>query len=155
MTDDAGRETPSPEPQPSQELESIASIASLAERLDESLRVSGASSAERTFGISCSLGLTPLLLILLVLLFLKVINIILAFTLLVMGLLAMVGVAMLASQQARSNAMKRVYRSDVVVEINRYLIQTGMTRPEFDRLVSELLPDGAPLQAFLSNKERA
>jgi hypothetical protein len=149
MTDNIDMETPSPESDPSQEL------VSLAERLDESLRLSGASSAEQTFGIGCSLGLTPILVILLILFFLKVINLILAFILLVMGLLVMVGVAMLAAQQARLNAMKRAYRSEVLGEINQYLSRSGMKRPEFDRLVSNLLPDSAPLQSFLSHKEQA
>jgi hypothetical protein len=149
MTANTGMDTPSPDSGPSQEL------TSLAERLNENLRLSGASSAEQAFGIGCSLGLTPILVVLLVLFFLKVINLILAFILLVMALLAMVGVGMLVAQQARMNGMKRAYRSEIVGEINQYLTQSGMTRPEFDLLVSKLLPDGAPLQSFLSQKEQA
>jgi uncharacterized protein (DUF58 family) len=139
---------PSP-PDQSQEL------ADLAERLNESLRLSGASSAEQTLGLGCSLGLTPILVILLVLFILKVINLILALILLVMALLALVGVAMLAAQRARLNGVIRAYRTSVEAEINLYLAQSGLTRPEFDRLVSKLLPEGAPLQAFLSDKEQA
>jgi len=130
-------------------------LASLAERLNESLRLSGASSAEQAFGLGCTLGLTPILVILVVLFVLKVINLILAFILLVMGLLAMVGVAMLVAQRARQNGMMRAYRTGIEAEIKQYLAQTGLTRPEFDRLVSKLLPEGAPLQAFLSDKEQA
>ena len=128
-------------------------LADLAERLNESLRLSGASSAEQAFGIGCTLGLTPILVILLVLFIFKVINLILAFILLVMGLLVMVGMAMLAAQRARLNGMTRAYHIGVKAEIDQYLAQSGLTRPEFDRLVSKLLPAGAPLQAFLSDKE--
>lgn len=130
-------------------------LANLAERLNESLRLSGASSAEQAFGIGCTLGLTPLLVILLVLFILKVINLILVFILLVMGLLVMVGVAMLVAQRARMNGMQRAYHTGIEPEINQYLAQSSLSRPEFDRLVSKLLPEGAPLQAFLSYKEQA
>jgi hypothetical protein len=132
---------------PSQEL------VDLAERLNESLRLSGASSAEQTFGIGCTLGLAPILVILLALFIFKVINLILARILLVMGLLVMVGVAMLAAQRARQNGVTRAYQTDAKIEIDQYLARSGLTRPEFDRLVSKLLPAGAPLQVFLTDKE--
>lgn len=130
-------------------------LADLAERLNESLRLSGASSAEQTFGIGCTLGLAPILVILLILFIFKVINLILALILLVMGLLVMVGVAMLAAQRARLNGLTHAYHTGVKTEIDQYLAQSGLTRPEFDRRVSKLLPAGAPLQAFLSEKEQA
>src|SRR5574341_2411703 len=126
-------------------------LADLAERLNESLRLSGASSAEQTFGIGCTLGITPILVILLVLFIFKVINLILALILLVMGLLAMVGLAMLLAQRARLNGVALAYRTGVKTEIDQYLAQSGLTRSEFDRLVSKLLPESAPLQAFLSD----
>ena len=88
-------------PEQSQELANQANLVSLAERLNESLRLSGASSAEQAFGIGCTMGLAPILVILLILFILKVINLILVFILLVMGLLVMVGVAMLVAQRAR------------------------------------------------------
>jgi len=139
---------PSPPDQPQE-------LADLAERLNESLRLSGASSAEQTFGIGCALGITPILVILLVLFIFKVINLILALILLVMSLLAMVGVAMLVAQRARLNGVNHAYRTAVKTEIDQYLVQSGLTRSEFDHLVSKLLPASAPLQAFLSEKEQA
>ncbi len=62
---------------------------------------------------------------------------------------------MLAAQRARLNGIARAYRTGVEAEINNYLSESNLTRPEFDRMVSELLPEGAPLQAFLSYKEQA
>lgn len=138
------------EPTPDQSQE----LLDLAEHLNESLRLSGASSAEQTFGIGCTLGLAPILVILLVLFIFKVINLILALMLLFMGLLVMVGVAMLAAQRARQNGVIRAYNTDVKAEIDQYLVRSGLTRSEFDRLVSKLLPAGAPLQAFLIEKEQ-
>jgi len=97
---------PSPPDQPQE-------LADLAERLNESLRLSGASSAEQTFGIGCALGITPILVILLVLFIFKVINLILALILLVMGLLVMVGVAMLVAQRARLNGVNHAYHTAI------------------------------------------
>jgi hypothetical protein len=136
---------PSPEPPPD--------LAQLSEQLNETLRLGGAASAEQAFGLSCSIGLLPILGILLVLFLFKVINLILGLILLVMCLLAMVGLGMLAAQQARQGGIRRTYTEGVEAEIRAYLVQTGLTRPQFDALVSGYLPAGAPLQAFLSTKE--
>jgi len=125
----------------------------LAERLNETLRLSGAASAEQAFGLSFSLGMGPILVVLLLLFLFKVINIILAFILLVMALLAMVGITMLAAQQARSNGIRRAYQTNVQMEITLYLAQNNLTRHQFNRLVSQILPEAAPLQAFLTDKE--
>jgi hypothetical protein len=125
----------------------------LAERLNETLRLSGAASAEQAFGLGFSLGLGPTLVVLLLLFLFKVINIILAFILLVMALLAIVGITMLASQQARTNGIRRAYQTNVQAEISRFLAQHHLTRSQFNRLISPLLPEAAPLQAFLIEKE--
>ncbi len=136
---------------PSPEINS--ELALLAERLNETLRLSGAASAEQAFGLGFSLGIGPILVVLLVLFLFKVINIILAFILLVMALLAIVGITMLAAQQARTNGIRRAYQTNVQAEIDQYLAQYNLTRPQFNRLISQILPEAAPLQAFLIEKE--
>ena len=128
-------------------------LPSLAERLNENLRLSGASSAEYAFGLGCSLGFTPLLVILAILFIFKVINSILAGILLVMGILVVMGVSMLVAQKARRNGIRRAYRASVEAEINRFIGQYNLSRRQFDALASQLLPDDAPLQAFLSKQE--
>lgn len=134
-------------PEPPEELPK------LAERLNENLRLSGSSSAEHTFGLGCSLGFTPLLVILVILLVLRVINLILAGILLVIGLLALIGGIMLLAQKARYNGIQRAYHATVEAEINQYLAQNKLSRRQFDVIVSQLLPEDAPLQAFLSKQE--
>jgi len=128
-------------------------LAQFSEQLNETLRLGGAASGEQAFGLSCSIGLLPIVGILLVLFLFKVINLILAFILLVMCLLAMVGLGMLAAQVARQNGIRRTYSESVEAEIRAYLVQSGLTRAQFDTLASGYLPAGAPLQAFLSTKE--
>ena len=125
----------------------------LAERLNESLRLSGSSSAEHAFGLGCSLGFTPLLVILAILFLFRLTNLILAGILLVIGLLALIGVTMLVAQRARHNGIQRAYRTRVEAEINQYIAQNNLSRRQFDAIVSQILPDDAPLQAFLSKQE--
>jgi hypothetical protein len=129
-------------------------LAQLAERLNEILREGGAGNAEYAFGLGCSIGLIPFLLVLVVLFFFKVINLILAFILLVMGSLALVGISMLAAQRARASGIRRAYSTSVESEIVQYLAVNELTRAQFDRAVSRLLPHDAPLQPFLTQKEQ-
>jgi hypothetical protein len=129
-------------------------LVEFAESLNETLRQGGAGRAEQAFGLGCSLGLIPLLLVIVLLLVFKFINLILAFILLVMGALVLAGVSMLAAQQARQNGVRQVYITSVEVEINKYLAQSHLSRTRFDSLVSQVLPQDAPLQAFLNQKEQ-
>jgi len=129
-------------------------LGSLAERLNETLRLGGAGSAEQAFGLGCSIGLAPLLIVVGALFVLKVVNLILALILLIMGFLVIVGVSMLLAQQARANGMRRTYQASVQPDIDQYLAQNQLTRARFDSQVSQLLPQDAPLQAFLTQKEQ-
>jgi hypothetical protein len=122
-------------------------------RWNESLRLGGADNAEQAFGLGCSLGVLPIVVILLLLLVFKVINVILAFILLVMSLLALVGVVMLAAQQARQSGIRRRYRTEVEGEIDRYLAESRLSRSQFHALILTLMPEDAPLQAFLTRKD--
>jgi hypothetical protein len=129
-------------------------IGSLADRLNETLRLAGAGSAEQAFGLGCSIGLLPLLIVVGVLFVFKVVNLILAFILLIMGFLVIVGVSMLIAQRARTNGLLKTYQASVKPEITQYIAQNRLTRARFDTQVSQLLPQDAPLQAFLTQKEQ-
>ncbi len=100
--------------------------------LNEKLRAAGSQSSEQAFGMGCGLGLAPALVILLLLLIFQVINIILAFTLAVMAVLAMVGLGMLLASHSRANTIRRVYRENVEQDINAYLTRTGLHRSQFE-----------------------
>lgn len=133
----------------------IQELTNLAENLNEIIRASGASSAERAFGIGCSLGLIPGMFVIGLLLVFKVIHVILASILLVMVTLVMIGVSTLLSQRAWRSGMNQAYRTRVEAEIARYLTESGLTRAQFDTLVSNLLPQEAPLQAYLFPSDRS
>ena len=124
-------------------------FAGVVESLNEKLRSSGAGGAETAFGLGCSIGLIPVVGILLLSWIFGVINLILAMLLLVVSLLALAGVSILLANLARSNTMKRVYRTEVEPEISQYLSKQQISRQEFDTLACQVLPPDAPLQRFL------
>lgn len=119
------------------------------ESLNEKLRSSGAGGAESAFGLGCGIGLIPVIGFILLLWVFGVINLILGMLLLVVGLLALAGVSILLANLARSNAFKRVYRTEVEPEIIQYLSRQHLSRQDFDSLAFQVLPLDAPLQRFL------
>jgi hypothetical protein len=128
----------------------VVELQQLATTLNDKLLSAASSSAERAFGIGCGLGLIPVIAVAVVLYVLGVINLILAMILGVLSILFLVSFASLLASIARANVVKRTYQSDVIPAIEKYLHDSGMNRVEFDTLVAEMLPQEAPLQAFLS-----
>lgn len=121
-----------------------------AEGLNEQLRSASSGGAEQAFGLGCGLGLIPVLGMILVLWTSRVVSLIPALLLVVIGLVALVGVSLLLAQVARSNASRRVYQADIEPEIDRFLNERKIPRQLFDDVASQSLPADAPLQAFLS-----
>lgn len=109
----------------------------------------GSHYAERAFGLGCALGILPGLVILLVLWVTGIVNLILGLMLVLVGGLALTGIAGLLAYQARGNAIRRVFQETVAGEIAHYLANQPMDRLEFDRRAFLILPDDAPLRAFL------
>jgi len=139
-------------PLPPDQLEELRQLAGT---LNERLLSAGSSSAERAFGIGCGLGLVPVIAIAFILFILGVVNLILAVVVGVLSLLFLVSFAALLASIARANVVKRTYQSDVLPAIEQYLIESGMSRVEFDTRVAELLPGGSPLLEFLSPLRQA
>lgn len=130
--------------------EQIQELAGVVESLNEQLRSSGAGGAETAFGIGCGIGLIPVVGITLLLWVFGLINLILALFMFVVGMLALSGISILLANVARSNAFKRVYRTEVEPEILQYLSEQHLSRQEFDTLAHQMLPPDAPLQVYLS-----
>ena len=129
-------------------------LGSRVERWNEALRARGAGSAEQAFGMGCSIGIVPLLLVVGLLFVFKLINLIMAFILLIMGFLVIVGVSMLIAQRARLNGITNTYQESVEPEIAQYLALNRLSRARFGTQVSQLLSQDAPLQAFLTQQEQ-
>lgn len=121
-----------------------------AQAMNENLRTSTGSGAEVAFGLSCGIGLIPVVGIILLLLALKVVSLIPGLMFLVIALLGLMGVSMLLANLARSNAQKRIFSTEIDPEIVRFLDDQQINRQVFDTLASQALPPDAPLQVFLS-----
>jgi hypothetical protein len=121
-----------------------------AQAMNENLRTSTGSGAEVAFGLSCGIGLIPVVGIILLLLALKVVSLIPGLMFLVIALLGLMGISMLLANLARSNAQKRIFRTEIDPEIVRFIDEQKINRQVFDTLASQALPPDAPLQAFLS-----
>jgi hypothetical protein len=121
----------------------------LAETLNDRLRATGAERAEQAFGLGCLIGIVPTLLVLIVLLLLKVINIALIFILAAIATLVWVGISTYLANYARMNAIRKTYQAEAEGAINDFIASHNLSRIEFDRIVSRLLPKEAPLQHYL------
>lgn len=132
-----------------QKHETLVGLEELVETVNEKLRFAGADSAERAFGIGCLIGLLPTVGVILLMFLFKVINVILTFVLLGLGSLVVLGVAMLLSYQARQNSMTREYHRSVKAEIDQFLSEHELTQQQFLSLLHPILPESAPLTAFL------
>jgi len=124
-------------------------LTALVEELNEKLRSAASSSAERAFGIGCSIGLIPVVIVAVVLYTMRIINLILAVLVGIMSILFLVGTASLLSSIARANTLKRTYQREIEPEISQLTTRYGLSPRQFDTLASQVLPDDAPLQAFL------
>jgi len=122
----------------------------LAESANEKLVKAGASSAEQAFGLGCSLGILPLLVVVIVLFILGIFNLIMALIAITFGGLALAGISALLSFRARSRAIGSLYQKEVGPEIDAYLSVRGLPRPQFDSLAGETISAEAPLRSFLS-----
>lgn len=125
-------------------------VAGFAQAINENLRSSTGGGAEVAFGLSCGLGLIPVVGIILSLLIFKIVSLIPALFFLVIALLGLVGISMVLANIARNNRQKRLYQTEVEPEIVQFLSKQHLSRQDFDTLASQALPPDAPLQAFLS-----
>jgi len=122
----------------------------LVENANQALATAATRAAETAFGISCSLSLILILLVLVILFFATTRQwTILAVVAFIAGLAAMMLSAILATR-ARNATLSATYRRSVQPEVEAYLSTSGLTRPEFDALARQQLPEDAPLCQFLA-----
>jgi hypothetical protein len=130
--------------------EQIQELTEQVEAWNESLRSAASQSAERAFGIGCSLGLMLVTVAALVLYSLRIMNLILAALVGILSVMFLLGVASLLSSIARDNTLKRTYQRVVEPEISQFTARFDLTRQQFDTLASQVLSADAPLQYFLN-----
>ena len=136
--------------QPGLTPEQALEVQQLAEALNDQLRSSSSSGAEKAFGLGCGLGLLPVLGTIFVLWLFDVLSLIPGLLLSVVGMITLLGVSLLLAQVARQSAARRIYAEAIEPEIAHLLSEQQIDRPFFDTIASQSLPSDAPLQAFLS-----
>jgi hypothetical protein len=130
-------------------VEQTQELTALVEDLNEKLRSAASSSAERAFGIGCSVGLIPVVIVAVVLYSMGIINLILAVLVGILSVIFLIGTASLLSSIARTNTLKRTYQREIEPKIDQFIACYELPRQQFDALAAGVLPDGAPLLAFL------
>ena len=127
-----------------------AELKQLAESLNDQLRSSSSSGAEKAFGLGCGLGLIPVLGVILVLWIIGALSLIPALFLSVIGLITLAGISLLLAQVARQRSAQRIFSAEIEPEIVTFLNDQLIDRQVFDNIASQSLPADAPLQDFLS-----
>ena len=131
--------------------EQQARLDSLANMAHEKLESAAQSSANQAFNLGCSVGLLPAALIVgLSFLITRGSWIAALITALLMGI-ALLGLASLAANIARSNSIDRAYRQEVLPQIEANLHELDINRTDFDCWADQNLPAGASLRKYLSN----
>lgn len=110
----------------------------------------GSERSEQSFGLGCTLGILPVVGMIIILAILGVLNLISGFFALIMGALALVGIASLVASYAKKRSIEDTYKYNVKLEIERYLHDYSLDRQEFDTRAYQILPPDAPLQAYIT-----
>jgi hypothetical protein len=116
---------------------------------NETLVKAGADSAEQSFGLGCALGGLIILGAAGALYLFGVFNLVLAFIVLIMGSLAVTGIAVLVASFAKTRGVTLKYRMTVLPEIEIYLKKNNVSQDQFERVVVAALPPNAPLRSCL------
>lgn len=126
------------------------SLEELIENSNQVLVKAGTGAAELAFNVSCFLALL-IGGILLVIIFIAVTRIwtILAVIALILALISFL-VASLLSSRANAATTGGTYEREVEPEIDHYLATHNISREEFNRKATEVLPSNAPLMFYLT-----
>jgi len=125
-------------------------IESLALDLNDQLRSAATGRAEQTFGLSCSVLVVPLGLVLLVMFILGVRSPIAIGIAALVCLLLGVVFSTLAAQRARQTSMTTIYQEQIEPQIGPFLNMHAITRFQFDQAARQVLPSEAHLMAFMN-----
>jgi hypothetical protein len=128
-------------------------ISELVERSNEKLNTAAVDSADRAFNLSCTLGLLPTLLIVMLSFLLTRGSWAAAAIITLLMVIAVLGMANLAAYISRANTVKRVYEIEVWPEIGVFIGELNLPIEDFNKFVLNNLPEGAPLRDFIHSPQ--
>lgn len=123
------------------------------EEENEKLVKVGTERSEQSFGLGCTIGLLPLGSMILLLYIFQVLNVISGFFAVIVGFTALVGIAAFVSSSAKKRAVTDQYEHHVKPEIDLYLRTNQLDQADFDLAAAQVLPESAPLRAFITLPE--
>lgn len=124
-------------------------LANLAESANEKLESAGQTGANHAFNLGCYVSLLPAAAIILAAFIFGRGRLVVALVAGMLVLVAILGFANLAAYIAKSRTIDRTYELNVNPEIERTLKGMDITRPSFDSLAGEILPERAALRNYL------
>lgn len=113
---------------------------------------SGTSAAELAFGVGCTLAVLVggMLMVLIFFLITKIWTV-LVVILFILALISFLISTILATR-AREATTRKTYERDIKPEIERYILNHGLSQEEFAEQAAEILPASSPLQTALAGK---
>jgi hypothetical protein len=124
-------------------------VKQLIESSSQALADASASAAESAFGIGCSLGALLGGSVLLVAFLLGMRHWTSLAILTLVAALVSVGVSTMLSGRARNATLRSTYERQVRPQIERFRKEHGLSEAEFAALARPLIPENAPLRAYL------
>lgn len=133
-------------------LEQTDAISELIEKSNEKLTAAAVDSSDRAFNLGCSLGLLPAILFTLLSFLLTGGSWAASAIIALLMVIAVLGLANLAAYISRANTVKRVYENEVQSAISALRGELNLPVEDFDQVILESLPEGAPLSEFINSQ---
>jgi len=122
----------------------------LIEQVHEKLESSAQSNTTHAFNLGCSVGLLPAALITGAAFFITKGSWIAAVITALLMAIALLGFASLVANITRANIIENTYKKEALPQIETVLQELNISRPDFDSLANQNLPEGACLRKYLS-----
>jgi len=129
--------------------ESISTLDKFILEVNDELEKAGTASANQAFNVGCSVGLLPVIVIVLLAFFISGNSWIATAITAGLMLLAWIGFANLVAQISKSKSITRTYKDYLAERITRELRELNISQSQFNQTALEILPKGAALRSFL------
>jgi hypothetical protein len=129
--------------------ENITALTLLVETSNGKLEAAAAASSSQAFNVGCSVGLMPGLIIIVLVFFLSKGSIAATAISILLVALFLILFANGVAYVSRSKAIDRLYNEQIKSEIDQILNEEMLTRQNFTRVASRVLPQDAALHKFL------
>jgi len=135
--------------QPSLSTEQKEILAQLARSSNEQLEAAGQSSATHAINLGCSIGLGPVIIIILLVFMISKGSWTVGLVTAAMLFLILMVFSSLIAATAKRSTLARTFTREIQPQITRTLNSMDLSQSSFEQFAREALPDGAVLMNFL------